>query len=63
MAFMHITSAHTPIEIVRYNNGLEDIVSLRISNHIASLVMTVSEAEQLVSQLQTALEKPLRAAA
>jgi len=63
MAFMNIISAHTPIEIVKYNNGLDDILSLRIGNHTASLVMTVSEAEQLISKLQTALEKPLQAAA
>jgi len=63
MAFMNIISAHTTIEIVKYNNGLDDILSLRIGNHTASLVMTVSEAEQLISKLQTALEKPLQAAA
>jgi hypothetical protein len=63
MAFLTVNSPNTPIEIVKYNNGLEDVISLRVGNHSASLVMSTKEAEELIGRIQAILAQPLQVAA
>jgi len=63
MAFVTITSTSTPIEVVKYNNGSDDIVSLRVCNHSASFVMSSKEAGELADRIQAVLAQPSLVAA
>jgi len=55
MAFVTINSTSAPIEVVKYNNGSDDIVYLRVGNHSIRFVMSSKEARELADRIQAVL--------